>query len=80
MILGMMIGSFYAIIQGPTTLAVLQAAMSPGTFQILSCLAGITLVLGMQILSTQMEKRHPESRIIHHGPGASAFSDTDTMP
>ena len=60
MILGMMIGSFYAIIQGPTTLAVPQAAMSPGNFQILACLAGIALVLGMQILSKQTEKRQPE--------------------
>ena len=60
MILGMMIGSFYAILQGPTTLAVPQAAMSPGTFQDIACLAGIALVLGMQMMAKQTEKRQPE--------------------
>lgn len=33
MILGMMFGSFYAIIMGPTTLEVPQEAISPGNFQ-----------------------------------------------
>ena len=48
-ILGMMIGSFYAIVQGPTTLEVPQEALSFGTFQFMPCLAGILLVLGMQV-------------------------------
>lgn len=49
-ILGMMIGSFYAIMQGPATLKVPQPAMSLGNFQILAALVGLALVLGMQLL------------------------------
>ena len=47
-ILGMMIGSFYAIVQGPTTLDVPKAAMNLGNFQIIACAVGVLLVLGMQ--------------------------------
>lgn len=47
MILGMMIGSFYAIIQGPTILEIPKAAMNPGNFQILPCVIGAALVAGM---------------------------------
>ena len=49
MILGMMIGSFYAIIMGPTTLEVPQGALNPGSFQIVSAAIGVALVLGMQM-------------------------------
>lgn len=51
MILGMMIGSFYAIIQGPTTLSIPQAAMNFGNFNLIACLAGVVLVIGMQVFS-----------------------------
>lgn len=50
MILGMMIGSFYAIIQGSTTLEIPKAAMDFETFQILPCLIGVALVIGMQMI------------------------------
>ena len=50
MILGMMIGAFYAIIQGPTTLEIPKAAMNLGSFQILPCVIGVALVVGMQIV------------------------------
>lgn len=50
MILGMMIGSFYAIIMGPTTLEVPQAALNLRSFQIISAVAGVSLVLGMQMI------------------------------
>lgn len=50
MILGMMIGSFYAIIQGPTTLEIPKAAMNLGNFQILPCVIGVAIVTGMQIV------------------------------
>lgn len=48
MILGMMIGSFYAIVMGPTTLEVPKAPLSFDNFQIVAMLAGLLLVLGMQ--------------------------------
>lgn len=49
-ILGMMIGSFYAIMQGPATLKVPQPVMRFGNFQILAALVGLALVLGMQLM------------------------------
>ena len=49
-ILGMMTGSFYAIVMGPTTLKVPQAALGFGTFHILAAFLGVALVLGMQMV------------------------------
>lgn len=54
-ILGMMLGSFYAIIQGPATLETPKAAVSMGNFQLTACLAGAALVIGMQIASVKSE-------------------------
>lgn len=50
MILGMMIGSFYAIIMGPTTLEVPQRALSFGDFHMIPAIGGVALVLGMQMI------------------------------
>ena len=49
-ILGMMLGSFYAIVQGPTTLTVPQTAMNFANFQWIAAVVGVALVLGMQKL------------------------------
>lgn len=54
-ILGMMVGSFYAIVMGSTTLANAQTAMGIGSFRILVALTGIGLVLGMQKLREKNE-------------------------
>ena len=51
-ILGMMIGSFYAILQGPTTLDTPKPAMTFSTFHIIACIVGVVLVLGMQKLKS----------------------------
>ena len=56
MILGMMIGSFYAIMQGPTTLVIPKAAMNLANFQILPCLMGVALVAGMQMIKERSER------------------------
>lgn len=48
MILGMMIGSFYAIVMGPTTLEVPKTPLSFANFQIVAMIAGLLIVLGMQ--------------------------------
>ena len=48
MILGMMIGSFYAIVMGPTTLEISKAPLSMDNFQIVAFIVGLALVLGMQ--------------------------------
>ena len=55
-ILGMMIGSFYAIIQGPTTLDVPKAALNLKNFNMIACLVGVALVIGMQKLKERSEK------------------------
>ena len=56
-ILGMMIGSFYAILQGPTTLAVPKAALGLSNFQPVACLIGVALVLGMQVAKERDRNR-----------------------
>ena len=57
LILGMMLGSFYAIVQGPTTLSTPQPAINFGNFHLAACLAGIVIVVGMQILSGKNKTR-----------------------
>ncbi len=57
-ILGMMIGSVYAVVMGPTTLDVPQAPLSLANFSFLACLIGVALVLGMQAAKMH-EERHP---------------------
>ena len=50
LILGMMIGSFYAIIMGPQTLEVPREPLSFDTFQILWFLIGAIVIFGLQVL------------------------------
>lgn len=57
MIIGLMIGSIYSIIMGPTTLEVPQAAMSFSTFSILFFILGGVVIAGLQGLKIFMEKR-----------------------
>lgn len=56
LILGMMIGSFYAIVMGPTTLDTPQAALGFENFHILWAAAGAALVLGMQMIKERSER------------------------
>ena len=56
-ILGMMIGSFYAIVQGPTTLEVPKDAMNLASFQPIACVIGLALVIGMQMMKERSERR-----------------------
>lgn len=50
LILGMMIGSFYVIIMGPTTLSIPQHALHMTDFNVIAALIGAGLVVGMQIV------------------------------
>ena len=54
-ILGMMIGSLYAIIMGPTTLQVPQVALSFQSFHLASAIIGMALVFGLQIIKERRE-------------------------
>lgn len=56
MILGMMIGSFYAIVMGPTTLEIPQEALGFGNFNMIWAVVGVALVLGMQMIKERSER------------------------
>lgn len=60
-ILGLMIGSLYSIVQGPTTLDVPQSAMSLQTFSILFFVIGGLVIFGLQKLRTIMEKKEEKT-------------------
>ena len=55
-IIGMMIGSFYAIVMGPTTLKIPQEVMNFSTFSPIAALVGLLLVLGLQKLKEKDSK------------------------
>lgn len=55
LIIGLMLGSIYAVIMGPTTLDVPQEAMSLSTFNILFFIIGGLVILGMQKLKGNKE-------------------------
>ena len=59
-IIGMMIGSFYAIIKGPATLKVPQPSMNIGNFQITACFIGIVLIIGLQFIKERSGSNHSE--------------------
>lgn len=55
LIVGLMIGSIYAVIMGPTTLDVPQEALSFDTFSILFFIIGGVVIVGMQMLKGRKE-------------------------
>lgn len=57
LILGLMIGSIYPVILGPTTLEVPQEALSIKTFSILFFLIGGAVIFGMQKFKEIVEKK-----------------------
>lgn len=59
-ILGLMIGSIYPVILGPTTLEVPQEALSIKTFSILFFLIGGVVIFGMQKFKEMVEKKSKE--------------------
>lgn len=54
-ILGMMIGSFYSIVMGPTTLEIPRDALSIGNFHVIAAIVGVVLPLGMQMLKERSD-------------------------
>ena len=56
-IIGMMIGSLYAIVLGPTTLDKPMKAMNFSTFSIVGFIIGILVIFGLQSLKKLMEKK-----------------------
>lgn len=56
-ILGLMIGSLYAIVKGPETLDTPQPAMNINTFSILFFIIGGVVIFGLQLLKKYMSSR-----------------------
>lgn len=59
-IIGLMIGSLYAVVMGPTTLEIPQAPMSFGTFSIVFFLIGGALILGLEKLKSVFDRGQEE--------------------
>lgn len=55
LIIGLMLGSIYAVIMGPTTLDVPKEALSLSTFNIWFFLIGGVIIVGMQVLKGKKE-------------------------
>lgn len=55
-VLGMMLGSLYSIVVGPTTLKVPQHVMTLSDFHILWFVLGIAVMLGLEALKKHMQK------------------------
>lgn len=57
MIIGLMIGSLYAIVMGPTTLEVPVAALGFETFSILFFIIGGLIIMGLEYIKHVLEKK-----------------------
>lgn len=58
LILGLMLGSLYAIAQGPASLDVPQPPLSTATFQLPAFVLGAAILLGLELLKKTMEKKN----------------------
>ncbi|MGG7096400.1 DUF368 domain-containing protein [Clostridium sardiniense] len=56
-ILGLMIGSLYAVVMGPTSLEVPKAPMDMSTFSIVYFIIGGAIIIGLERLKVQLEKK-----------------------
>ena len=56
-ILGLMIGSVYPIILGPTTLEEARPAMTLETFSLLFFVIGGAVIIGLQVVKAMLEKK-----------------------
>ena len=56
-IIGMMIGSLYAIVMGPTTLEVPKPALTSGSFSILFFIIGGVIIFGLQKLKAMSDRQ-----------------------
>lgn len=59
-IVGLMIGSLYAIVMGPTTLKVPQEAMNFGTFNIIFFIIGGLIIAGMEFAKYKLSDKNKE--------------------
>lgn len=57
LILGLMLGSLYAVLMGPTTLEIPQAPMSLSTFNVMFFIIGGAVILGLEQFSVMLERK-----------------------
>lgn len=62
LIIGLMIGSLYAIVMGPTTLEVPKDPMSISTFSIIFFAVGGAIIYGLQKLKEVLEKQNTDTQ------------------
>ena len=62
LILGLMLGSLYAITMGPTTLSVPMPALSASTFDSFGFAVGVTVLFGLELLRKKIAGRETASR------------------
>lgn len=60
-VIGMMVGSLYAIVKGPTTLKEPKPAMSFDTFSIIFFIIGIAIVFGLQFAMSVLSKKQTKN-------------------
>jgi putative membrane protein len=60
-IVGLMGGSLFSIVQGPTTMSVPQAPLTLQSFSIVACLVGAGVVLGLELLSRRLASKRGAS-------------------
>ena len=63
-ILGLMIGSLYAIVMGPTTLSVPQSPMSFSTFNIIFFIIGGIIIIGLEKIKAVLESKNSKEKEI----------------
>ena len=63
-IIGLMIGSLYAIVMGPTTLSVPQEPMSISTFSIIFFIIGGIIILGLEKIKAILESKNSKNKDI----------------
>lgn len=63
LIVGLMLGSLYAIMMGPTTLSVPQAPLTPATFSPLGFLLGIVILFGLEKLRNMTGQHERTGRL-----------------
>lgn len=60
LILGLMIGSLYAVIMGPTTLDIPQPQLTMSTFSLVFFVIGGGVIIGMQLMKTNPLKKYKQ--------------------
>ena len=73
-VIGMMIGSLYAIVMGPTTLENTKAAMTLHTFHPIFFIIGIVIVFGLE----KIKAMNPKGIILTGGPNSWYEADSPT--